>query len=53
MPSLAIRETQIKTTMRDFLGGPVVKNSSANAGDTGQSLVWQDPTCPEATNPVL
>ena len=39
--------------MRDFLGGPVVKNSPANAEDTGQSLVWQDPACPGATNPVL
>ena len=51
--SLAIRDTQIKTTMRyhvtpirmatikktdrDFPGGVVVKNPPANAGDTGWS----------------
>ena len=28
---------QIKTTMRDFPGGAVVKNPPANAGDTGSS----------------
>ena len=35
--SLIIREMQIKTTMRDFPGGAVVKNPPANAGDTGSS----------------
>ena len=30
-----IREMQIKTTMRDFSGGPVVKNLPANAGVMG------------------
>ena len=33
--SLIIREMQIKTTMRDFLCGPVVKDPPANAGDMG------------------
>ena len=33
--SLDIREMKIKTTRRDFLGGPVVKNLSSNAGDVG------------------
>ena len=35
--SLIMREMQIKTTMRDFPGGTVVKNPPANAGDTGWS----------------
>ena len=35
--SLIIREMQIKTTMRGFPGGTVVKNPPANAGDTGSS----------------
>ena len=35
--SLIIREMQIKTTMRDFPGGAVVKNPPANSGDTGSS----------------
>ena len=30
-----IREMQIKTTVRDFPGGPVVKNPPYNAGDVG------------------
>ena len=30
-----IRDMQIKTTMRDFPGGPVVKNLPANAGVMG------------------
>ena len=34
---IIIRETQIKTTMRDFPGCVVVKNLPANAGDTGSS----------------
>ena len=36
-PSLIIREIQIKTTMRGFPGGAVVKNLPANAGDMGSS----------------
>ena len=35
--SLIIREMQIKPKMRGFPGGAVVKNPSANAGDTGSS----------------
>ena len=35
--SLIIREMQIKTTMRGFPGGAVVKNPPANAGDMGSS----------------
>ena len=37
---------------RDFPGGAVVKNPPANAGDTGRSLVREDPTCHGATRPV-
>ena len=33
--SLIIREMQIKTTMRGFPGGAVVRNLPASAGDTG------------------
>ena len=45
-----------KTTVKslalwDFPGGPVVKNPPANAGDMGQSLVQEDPTCYGATKP--
>ena len=32
-----IREMQIKTTMRGFPGGAVVKNPPANTADTGSS----------------
>ena len=35
--SLIIRGMQIKTTMKGFPGGAVVKNPPANAGDTGSS----------------
>ena len=35
--SLIIREIQIKTTMRDFPGGAVVKNPPANACNSGSS----------------
>ena len=35
--SLIIRETHIKTTMKGFPGGTVVKNPPANAGDTDSS----------------
>ena len=28
-----------------FPGGAVVENLPANAGDTGSTLVWEDPTC--------
>ena len=36
----------------DFPGGAVVKNLSANAGDTGLGPGPEDPTCCEATKPV-
>ena len=35
-----------------FPGGAGVKNPPANAGDTGLSLVQEDPTCRGATKPV-
>ena len=41
----------IKSTLRGFSYGSVVKNSPANAGDTG-SLVEEDPTCHGAPKPV-
>ena len=37
---------------RDFPGGAVVKNLPANAGDTGSTLVREDPSCHGATKPV-
>ena len=36
----------------DFLGGSVVKNPPANAGDMGLSLVREDPTSQGATKRV-
>ena len=35
--------------VRDFSGGPVVMNPPSNAGDTGWSLVWEDPSCCRVT----
>ena len=35
-----------------FPSGAVVENPPANAGDTGSSLVWEDPTCRGAAGPV-
>ena len=35
-----------------YPAGPVVKNSPCNAGDAGQSLVREDPTCHGATKPM-
>ena len=44
--SLIIREMQIKTTMRDFPGGPVGKTALPMQGAQVQSLVGElDPTC--------
>ena len=39
-------------TNRDFPGVAVVKNPPANAGNTVQSLVQEDPTCRRTTKPV-
>ena len=36
----------------DFPGGTVVKDLPANAGDTGQALVREDPTCCGANKPT-
>ena len=41
-----------KRGWQGFPGGPVVKNPPASAGDTGLILVWEDPTCLGATEPV-
>ena len=38
--------------LRDFPGGAVVKNPPANAGNTGLSLVQEDPTCCRAARPM-
>ena len=35
-----------------FLGGSVVKNLPASAGDTGSILIWRDLTCGGATKSV-
>ena len=37
---------------RSFPGGPVVKNSPANAGARVRSLVWEASTCHRGTKPV-
>ena len=41
----------IQKAMADFSGGPVVKNSPANAGDMGSVPGPANPTCCEATKP--
>ena len=38
--------------MWDFLGGPVVRNLPANAGNMGSIPGLEDPTCCEATKPL-
>ena len=35
-----------------FPGGSMVKNLPADAGDTVQSLIWENPTCYGATKTV-
>ena len=37
--SLVIREMQVKTTMRGFSDGSVIKNPPANAGELGSTPV--------------
>ena len=40
--------------VRGFSGGSLVKNPPANAGDTVQSLTWEDPLEKEiATHPSI
>ena len=39
----------LKNRVKDFAGGRGDKNLPAHAGDTVQSLVWQDFTCFRAT----
>ena len=41
----------LKKLIVDFPGGPVVKNPPASAGDTGSTLVREDPTCHGTTSP--
>ena len=41
-----------KPENRYFPGGAVVKNSPANAGDTGSIPGWENPTSRRATKPV-
>ena len=44
---------KLKTLLaKGFPGGSVAKNSPANAGDMGSSLVWKDPTYCWATKPM-
>ena len=49
---IAIQSYIKKQEKRGFPGGAVVENLPANAGDTGSSLLWEDPTCRGATGPV-
>ena len=44
-------ESKMKDS-EDSLGGPVVKNLSANTGDLGWTHGQEDPTCLGATKPV-
>ena len=41
----------LRIRLLGFPGGSVVKNPSANAGET-QALVQEDPTCHGATKPM-
>ena len=41
-----------KTIGRGFPGSSVVKTSPANAGNTGWTLVQEDPSCHGAAKPV-
>ena len=53
--SEGIRATQHNVILKikgGFPGVTVVKKPPANAGDTGSSPVWEDPTCRGATKPV-
>ena len=43
---------KLKTLAKGFPGGSVAKNSPANAGDMGSSLIWKDPTYCWATKPM-
>ena len=50
--SLLVMIFLYKNYFGDFPGGTVVKDPPANAGDTGSTLVHEDPTCRGATKPV-
>ena len=45
-------KSKAKNNHGSFPGGPVVKNSPANAGNMVQSLLWEDTTCPGTTKPM-
>ena len=56
LPALLIRvsldsSTPCQKIIKGFAGSSVVKNLPANAGDTVQSLIWEDPTWLESTKP--
>ena len=51
-PPEVIQTQGFKHHLEDFAGGPVVKNSLANAGDVSSIPVQEDPTCHGATKPV-
>ena len=44
--------TSFKCLNRESFPGGAVVNLPASAGDTGSSLVQEDPTCHRATKPV-
>ena len=44
---------RLKPTILDSPRGPVVRSLLASAAYTGQSLVWEDPTCCGAAKLVL
>ena len=44
--------TDENDTFQGIPGRPAVKNLPGNARDTGFVLVWKDPTCCRATEPV-
>ena len=46
------RDKLLTPVFLGFLGGSDGKNPPANAGDTGSSLNWEDPTCHRTTKPT-
>ena len=52
LESVSENVKSLKIHFRGFPAGSVVKNLPGNTGDTGSTLIWEDPTCCRATKPV-
>ena len=49
--SQTLKTRTLKKQEQDVPCGPLVKNLPVHAGDTGRSLVWEDPSCRGAVRP--